>query len=175
MNKKGIGSIIAYILLILLTIVGAAIIIGAVMRGVGNSTDSDSASCLNVDLKLNSCVIIPLYVVNTFFPGEPGISILLNVERFPGGKEVKGIRFAVTDTLGNVHLEEPVNLKIGEIFDVDTNYSDFREYESDDALIRNVTLYTPASIAVSAVVGGSETICPATRPAINCIVYGTTP
>lgn len=173
MNKKGIGSIVSYILLILLTVVGATIIIGAVMRSVSNSTDSDSASCLNVDLKLNSCVIIPMYIVSNFLP-DTGESILLNVERLPGGKEVRGIRFAVTDTLGNVHVEEPVNLKIGEIFEVNTNYSDFLEYQSDDALIRNIS-YIPVSVAVSAVVGDSQTICSATRPAITCVVYGTTP
>ncbi len=174
-KKKGLGSIVSYTLIILLTVVGASIIIGAFIKSVDKNTSGDSASCLGVNLELNSCVILPLYIVNTFFPAEPGISILLNVERLPGGKDVKGLRFVVTDTLGNTHIEEPVNLKIGDIFNVDTNYSDLAEYSSNDALIRNVTSYTPVSVSVNAVVGDSETICPATFPSVNCYEYGTTP
>lgn len=175
LNKKGLGSIVSYTLIILLTVVGASIIIGAFIKSIDKNTSGDSASCLGVDLKLNSCVILPLYIINTFFPEEPGISLLVNVERLPGGKDVKGLKFTVIDNLGNTHIEEPVNLKIGEIFNVDTNYSDFAEYDSDDALIRNLTEYTPVSVSVNAVVGDSETICPATRKEIPCFVYGTTP
>lgn len=172
-NKRGIGSIVAYTLIILLTVAGASILIGAFLKSVDKSTSNDSASCVGIDLKLNSCVVIPLYVVQTFFPEEPGISIILNIERLPGGKEVKGIRFSVVDTNGTNHLEVPVNLKIGDIFNVDTNYSDLVEYDSDDALIRNVTSYIPAYVSVNAVVGESETICPTTRPQITCFEYGT--
>lgn len=171
MERRGLGSIVSYILIILLTVVGAAILIGAVMKSIGNSTDNDSSSCLNVDLKLNSCVIIPLYIVNTFLP-DTGVSTIINVERSPGGGDVKGIKFVVIDTLGNTHVEDPVNLKIGEIFDVDTNYSDFQEYDSKDALLRNLS-YTPASVSINAVVGKSNTICPANRQPINCRIYGT--
>lgn len=173
MKRKGIGSIVSYSLIILLTVVGASILIGAFLKSIDKSTSNDSASCLGIDLKLNSCIVLPLSVVNTFFPTEPGISILLNVERLPGGKEVKGIRFSVLDTDGQTHLEEPVNLKIGEIFNVDTNYSDLVEYDSDDALIRNVTSYIPAYVTVNAVVGKSETICPSTSPQVTCFEYGT--
>lgn len=172
-NKKGIGSIVSYILIILLTVVGVSIIIGAFLKTVDKSTSNDSASCIGIDLKINSCIVLDLSIVQTFFPGEPGISILVNVERSPGGKEVKGLRFSVLDSNGQTHIEEPVNLKIGDIFNVDTNYSDFQEYESDDALIRNVTSYIPVSVKVNAVVGDSETICPATSPEVTCLDYYT--
>lgn len=171
MNKKGIGSIVSYILIILLTVVGVAIFIGAFLRGVDKNTSDESASCLGIDLKLNGCVIIPMYIVSNFLP-DTGEAVIVNVERSPGGGEIKDLRFAVLDTLGNTHVEEPVNLEIGNVFKVDTNYSDFLEYESDDALLRNLS-YNPVSISVSAVVGDSQTICPATRPSINCVIYGT--
>lgn len=170
-ERKGISTVVSSILIILLTIAGVAVLIGVFIGNVGKSTNDDSASCLGIDLKLNSCVIFPLSVVNTFFPEEVGVSVLMNVERSPGGGEIKGLRFAVTDSLGNTHFEDPVNLKLGNLLEVNTNYSDFVEYDSDDALLRNLT-YTPVSVSVSALVGNSLSICPATRPSINCVVWG---
>ena len=167
MKKKGIGSVVSYILIALITIVAITIFLGVYLRSVDKNTSGDTSSCFGIDLKLNNCIIIPISLINgPFGLDDSGPAIIANVERFPGGDEVKGLRFVVKDFNGNTHLEEPINFALGN-FVVNTNYSDFVEYDSDNALLRNLT-YRPVSVAVSAVVGKSETVCNPTREPIVC-------
>ncbi len=176
MNKKGVGSIVAVVILILVAVAGASIFLGVYLRNVDEDTSGDSSSCFGIDLELNSCFIFIPAMTNPSIPPNlqlTGPALLMNAERFPGGGEIKGLRFIVTDDAGNAHTEEPVDLIIPALnFEVDTNYTDLVEYNGVDAIVRDLT-YNPVSVAVSAVVGKSETICAPTREPVACRLFGT--
>lgn len=179
MEKKGLGSIVAIVLITLLSVVGIAILFGAVFKTVGESTSNDASSCLGIDLKVSSCDIYNdtlIDQVNLLFAlANPinGSAIVINLERLPGGGEIKDLRFQITDELGNSYIEEPVDATIGP-FSVNTNYTEFVEYGVFVALARDI-MYNASSVRVSAVVGSSETICAPTRPATNCGIFGVSP
>jgi hypothetical protein len=177
MNNRGLGTVVASILIILISVIAASIFLGFYLKSINKSTSNDYSSCFGIDLKLKNCFIITPQMVNPILPsGVPpltGPALLMNVERFPGGGNIGDLRFTVTDENGNDHLEIPVEVDIPAFnFEVDRNYSKLVEYGSMNALVRDLG-YAPASVAVSAVVGKSEAICAATREPVKCEVLGT--
>ncbi|MEK6925328.1 MAG: hypothetical protein AABW71_03775 [Nanoarchaeota archaeon] len=165
MERKGISTVVAVSLIVLLTISAAAIFISFYVRGIDRATQDERALCLGIDLKVSGCFIFP-----QTFPINPplnGSALLVNVERLPGGKNIAGLKLLVIDSNGIQHVEDPVNLTLGR-FVSDTDYSDLVEFNSIDSVVRDLT-YTPKYIYVVATVGKSQTICPATRERFECV------
>ncbi|MEK6908703.1 MAG: hypothetical protein AABX23_01480 [Nanoarchaeota archaeon] len=170
MKRNGVGSVVAYIILILIAVVGTSIFLRAYLGNVNKNTSGDSSLCFGIDLEVNNCLIFTREFLQSIgLPGTTGDGILINVERFPGGKDINDLRFSVTDDIGNLHVESPVELDILDI-NIDTNYSRLVEYNSVEAAVRNLD-YTPLSVTVSAVVGKSDTICNPTRQQVICDTY----
>lgn len=165
MERKGIGTVVSVSLIVLITIAAAGIFIAFYVRGLDRSTADESPLCFGIDLKIAGCFIIPTtFAVN---PPLTGPGLLVNVERLPGGGDIAGLKLLITDSNGIGHLEEPINLTLGR-FVSDTDYSDLVEFNSIEAVVRDLT-YTPRYISVAAMVGKSRTICPATRDKIECV------
>jgi len=170
MEKKGIGSVVGVILITLLAIVAAAVFLGFYLKSVSNASSNDSSSCLGLDLKISSCVILPTQLLSQYNIFDPNPAITFNVERLPGRGNINGIRFIVTDSSGNDHVEAPVDLTVGTTI-FSTNYSGFIEYGSVNAIVRNVGYLSTGNemVRVSAVVG-TDTLCSTTQPAVKCLV-----
>jgi len=172
MKRKGLGSVVAYILLILLAVVGVSILLGVYLRNVREGTSSDSSSCFGVDLEAKSCFLFKKETLDNFGLPDENPLILINVERFPGGGDIKGLRFVVTNSSNNVNVEKPVNLTFMNTI-INTDYSSLIEYNSVETVIRDIS-YVPdpydVTVSVSAVVGKSETVCAPTRQSVKCNV-----
>ncbi len=172
MKRKGIGAVVGTILIVLISVVAVSIFLGVYLREVKKNTSGDSSLCFGIDLKINNCRIIPISTFQAFGLNEYKPGLLINIERFAGGKDIKNLKFVVTDSSGVIHIEEPVDLPSLRNFGlyISTNYSGFVEYNSVDAVVKNISysLLVPPSISVSAVVGQSETICAPTREAVRC-------
>ncbi len=168
MERKGISTVVAVSLIVLITIGAAAIFIASYVRGIDRATQDERALCLGIDLKIEGCLIFPASTpLPPNIPNLTGPALLVNVERLPGGGNITGLRLLVTDSNGIQHPEDPVNLTVGR-FVSDTDYSDLVEFNSIEAIARDLT-YTPRYITVAVVVGKSRTICPATRDKIECV------
>ena len=181
--KRGLGSVVGVVLIILISVIAVSIFTAVYLKSVKKSTSDDSALCLGIDLQLKECILfnstVTTYIVNPYIPSNPitGSALLLNVERFPGGEEneIKDLRFIVKDMLGNEHVYEPVDIFIPAPINwgANTNYSQFVEYDSTDAVIRDLGYDEVKSVSVSAVVGSSQTVCFPTRESIRCKNYLT--
>lgn len=169
MKRKGIGAVVGTVVIILISVVGVTILLGAYLRSVDKGTSNDASSCFGIDLKATSCNIISPDLFNQAGLPDTKNGTLINVERFPGGGEITGLKFVITDSLGNVHIGEPADLPMLARFglNIDTDYSDLIEYNSVEAIVRNIT-YIPVSVSVGAVVGDSKTVCAPTRDAVAC-------
>lgn len=168
MSKKGVGSVVAYIILILLAIVGVSIFLGAYFKSIDKSTSDETASCFGIDLKVNNCVVFPKSLLTAAGLPDTGNGTLMGVERLPGGKEVTGMRFIFINLSGATHVEKPVDFE-GFGLSISTNYTSLLEYETIDAAVRNLD-YHPLNVAVAAVVG-KDTVCTPTREPVICEGY----
>ena len=56
MNKRGVGSVVATVLIVLLVVVGVGVLWGAVRPLIGSVGDRVQPDCLTVDLDVMSCV-----------------------------------------------------------------------------------------------------------------------
>jgi hypothetical protein len=170
MKRKGIGSVVAYVLLIALAVIAVSVFLGVYLRSVQKGTSSDSSSCFGIDLEVKSCVAFTVGTLNSTGLPDTNPLIFMNVERHPGGKDVKGLRFVVTNSSEEVRVEKPVDFTFFNTI-VSTNYSSLKEYNSVDAVIRDissVSSFTDVKVTVGAVVGKSETVCAPTRLAVKC-------
>lgn len=171
-NKRGISSIVAVALITLIAIVGAAIFLGAYLRSVKSATANDQAACFGIEIGIKNCFIFnetinPLLPVNV--PPLNGHAVLVNIERAPGGEEIKDLRILSKDTNGEEHVATPVNVSfLG--FRSDTDYSDLVEFSSIEAVARDLP-YRPVSVRVSAIVGKSNTLCNPTVKQVMCKYY----
>lgn len=169
MERKGIASIVSYILIILLTVTAISIFIGYYISNLNKGTKDERALCFGMDLEVTACTIFNSTVLNFLGLPDTGYGILASIERHPGGGDLAGIRLIIKDSNGNTHTEAPLNMTIAG-FKSDTDFSDLVEYNAVDIIVRNLS-YTPVSYGVAAVVGESETVCSATRTYNNCAVY----
>jgi hypothetical protein len=171
MKRKGVSTVVSYVLIILLAVVGVSVLLGAYIKNVQKGTSGDSSSCFGIDLEVKSCNVISPAVLQDQGLSDTNPAIIMNVERYPGGGNIQSLRFVVTDSSGKVHIEKPTDLILSDLgINVNTDYSDFFEYGSDFAIVRNIDygVVTYVDVTVSAVVGKSETICAPTRPVIRC-------
>lgn len=180
MKRKGVGSVVAVSLLILLGITLVSVLIGVFIKNIDKATKDESALCLGIDLKVKDCIIFNVTDLNnigTLFSSSilsnqthPGI--LANVERLPGGGEyINGLKLVVTDSSGRTITEETVNIVVGP-FSADNDYKDLVEYNSNEVVVLNLTYISNsnpwASVTVAALVGESRTTCQPIRPAVVC-------
>ncbi len=119
MSKKGVGSVVAVVIITLLAIVSASIFLGVYLKSTRENTSKDTSSCIGIELKVNTCYVYNETTLIAWVPSK-GDSLLLNVERLPGGKEIRGLRFVVTNASGADKLYEPTNFSISN-FKVDTD------------------------------------------------------
>lgn len=171
MKKRGLGSVVAIIILALIAIILVSIFLGAYLGNVKKNTSGDSSSCLGIDIGVTNCYIFDDRLNNYLPLGQQvtGYTILMDVERAPGGREIGGLRFVVKNIEGNENLFEPMNISALN-FNANTDYKNFIEYSSVSAVVRGLEK-EPQSVAVSAVVGESQTICEPVNAAIECVGF----
>jgi|SRR3989338_10997496 len=184
MKKRGLGSVVAVVLIVLISIIAVSIFLGLYFKSIKKSTSDDSALCLGIDLEAKTCYIFD-EILNYYLNQIPNNNIhiangeyvtLLTVERHPGKGEIKGIIVTTEDSAGNKYSNKSIDVTVGNLFSASANYSNFNEYDSVDVVARG--FYNEVRRAtVSAIVGESKTICPPTRVPINCVrsLYGPTP
>jgi len=178
MSKRGLGGVVAVVLIVLISIIAVSIFLAVYFKSVKKSTSDDSALCLGIDVGVKNCYYFNYLInyVNPPIPGMPVIrenenALLMNVERFPGGGEIKSLRFEVEGVDGNKYSGKPIDINVG-LFKATTNYTDFVEYSSVEAIIRDIPS-APKSVTVGAVVGDSETVCVPVRVPVKCEMFRT--
>ncbi len=176
MNKKGLGSVVAFVVILLIALVFVSIFLGAYFRSVKKSTSDDSALCLGIDVGVKNCYFFNSLINIVNISGMPTIgegenALLMNIERFAGKGEIKGLRFEVEGIDGNKYSGSPIDINVGS-FSSSTSYADFVEYSSVEAVVRYIP-NEPKYVAVGAVVGDSETVCAPIRAPVKCEMFRT--
>ena len=177
--RRGISSVVATVLIVVIVVIGAAIFLSVYLRSVRDITNRDLPLCAGIDLKLTKCIIFPAgghIPVNTAtgYYILPSHSIYFLVERLPGGEVIRDLRFKIIDTDGKSHSERPVNVTIPG-YHIFTEYWLLAEYSTIEAVtfvdLANYSPAIPDYATVSAVVGNSETVCAPTNEPIKCYLY----
>lgn len=175
MGRKAISAIVGNVLIIVLVVVAVGIFLSIILRNIRNTTDTDLHLCPGIDLKLIWCVgFLNGFTLPTGQPIE-GSGIYFVVERGPGGKEIRDLRFNIIDNEGNNKVERPVNFTTAG-FSITTQYNKLVEHSTIEAALLPYDVSQsgiPCKVAVSAVVGDSNTICAPTSEPINCQLYSS--
>lgn len=169
-NKRGIGSIMGTVLIILISVVAVGILFGVLSKTLNKATKDESYLCLGIDIKVSDCIIVNGTIMNPLLPPNlqiNGFALLIGMERFPGGKNIENLKFAVKNS-SSVSVMDPINVSIP-FFSVDTDYTKFLEYSSFNAVVKDFP-NPPSEVSVSAVVGESKTVCKPTREPTRCVM-----
>ncbi len=166
--NRGVSSVVAPILIVVIVVVGAGIFLSVYLRSVRDIASRDLPLCTGIDLKVNLCLG---FLAGVELPQGGTLDqngIYFVVERLPGGgDEIRDLRFKITDSEGNFHSERPFNVsRTG----INTVYVRFAEHSTIEAATKPINYY-PCNVTVSAVVGKSNTVCTPTREVISCSLY----
>jgi len=144
-NKKGLSSIVATVLIILLVVVAVAIIWAAVKPTIQNTTGQIGSSCLTISTTLDSCVL------------SSGTLYNISMTRGSGEGDLKAIKFIFNNGTGDTKL-------------VSEDASDFgilgtKKFTSIDGTLTNANV-DYALVVVSA--DGTEQTCEAQKTPVDC-------
>ena len=171
-KRKALSTIVGNVLIIILAVIGAGIFLSVYLRNVRDIADRDLPLCVGIDLEMLWCIAFP---ANTQLPNGGYLDqagLYLVVERLPGGEEIRDLRFKITDSDGKTHVERPVNVTVPG-YKILADYRSFVEHSTKEAAVKplDYSPNVPCEIAVSAVVGKSNTICAPTQEPIKCLFY----
>ena len=172
MIKKGVSSVVGPILIVMVVVISAGIFLSVYLRSVRDVVNRDLPLCAGIDLAPTWCIAFP---ANTPFPNGGYLDengLYFAVERFPGGGEIRDLRFRITDSEGKSHVERPVNVTVPG-YRILTDYSVLVEHSTIEAAAKPIDYSpaTPCEVTVGAVVGDSNTICTPTSEPIECLLY----
>lgn len=175
MIRRGVGGVVGPILIVMIVVIAAGIFLSVYLRSVRDVANRDLPLCVGIDLKMIKCV--------GFLNGYPlpngqlisGNGIYFIVERAQGGGEIRDLRFKITDSEGKSRVERPINVSVAGIR-INTAYQQFVEHSTKEAALLPYSLTPqgggiPCEVAVSAVVGDSNTICAPTSEPIECLLF----
>ncbi len=173
MEKKAVGTIVGNVLIILLIVVAVGIFLSVFLGNVRDVASTDLPLCAGIDLKMVWCVgFLGGYTLPTVSAIQ-GNGIYFVVERLAGGGEIRDLRFKIIDGAGNSKVERPVNFTTPG-FSITTDYRKLVEHSTIEAVLLPYNLSqsgVPCEVAVSAVVGNSNTVCAPTSEPIKCQLY----
>lgn len=176
MDKKGISSIVGFMVFLVVSVVLVSVFLAAYFKGIKKNTSDDTSLCFGIDLEVKSCFWFDNRINYLQIQGLPDLlpyehAILTNVERSPGGGDIKDLVLIAKDANGREYPVRPFELETS-IFTSSTDYSKFLEYSSINSVARGIPA-EPKYVDVAAVVGESGTVCaPAMKP-VECkmLVY----
>ncbi len=175
MERKALSSVVGNILIIMFIVIAAGIFLSVYLRSVRNVADRDLPLCVGIDLKMLWCVgFLNGYTLPSGYTLS-GNGLYFVVERFPGGGEIRDLRFRIIDNEGKSRSERPVNFTIPGV-KITTEYRKLVEHSTIEAVLLPYSLTPqgdgiPCEVSVSAVVGESNTICAPAREPIKCLFF----
>ncbi len=166
-------SVVAVILIILISIVAVGIYLNYTLKEIKKITVQENANCIGLDFKVIQCFLFPagLQIPNSNYV-TPTNAIYMVVERGYGGGKIVDLRFTVKDNNGETHVEVPVNLTTPGL-KILADYKNFLEHSTTEAILTPIN-YLPTEIMVSPVVGESKTICDSIYPFETCVLIPST-
>ena len=141
--KKGIGSVVANVLIVLLVIVGVGILWAAIRPLIGSANNRVQPDCLTVDLDVVSCV----YDIGT---------ATVVVKRGVGEGDLRAMKFAFSYENGDPTVSDK------------TTISDFDELETSNPIAVSGFIQDPKSVIAIAMIGPEEVLCNPTGSSKEC-------
>ena len=137
MNKGGIGSVVANVLVVLLVILGVSILWTVVRPLISSTGNRVQPDCFTLDLDVASCVY-----TGTASP----YATTLTIKRGVGNGDVKAVKFVFSFASGNPVITPEVATNIDELetFSLPNSYS---------------SIEVPQSVIVVPLVGEEKIVC----------------
>lgn len=106
MNKEGIGSVVATVLIVLLVIIGVAILWTAVRPLISSTGNRVQPDCFTLDLDVSSC---------TYSAGTAPYTANLVIRRGVGEGDLKAVKFVFSLASGDPLVTSEVATNIDEL------------------------------------------------------------
>jgi hypothetical protein len=103
-NKRGLSTVVATLLIILIVIVAIAILWGVIRAVIVNNSEQISLGKFTIDLQ-----IVAVY------PSDSTSDTGIKVKRNPGEGELEGIVFSILDDKGDTHIYEKHNISLQQL------------------------------------------------------------
>ena len=149
MNRRGISSVVANVLIVLLVIVGVGILWAAVRPLISSSNNRVQPDCFTIDLDVMECD----YMLGT--GGNPG-SAQVVVKRGVGAGDVRAVKFAFSYETGSPTVSDEF-LTPG-----------FDELATITKSVSGITS-APKSVVAVAMVGPEKVLCGITGTHKECV------
>src|SRR3989344_7891129 len=96
MNNRGVGSVVATVLIILLVVVGVGILWAAVRSVLDSSSNQFQPDCLTIDLKVTSCIR----------DNTATGTVTVKISRKIGAGDLTGLKFAFVLSNGQTIVDD---------------------------------------------------------------------
>lgn len=157
-NKKGISTVIANVLIVLLVIASIGIIWAVVRPTIQSAGEQVSSDCFSLLINAESCVI-----------NSTAQTVIIDVSRDPGAGNLNGIRFIFAGSVSGVLSAN----------DHDTSGASMPNELETSSFVFNLAdiigLSSGDTVDVASVIGEQQTLCNPSGTPVACGIVATSP